>query len=198
MSTIGIEIDDTNFAMVNPEADSFLIANPLFGRAVSVAFVDANSNLGSAYTNELVVVIPAGTSATVTLPSTASVLTGHTVLVKNNSEGKDVRLLRKGSTSDLIDGETFARVPGRACVVVTKVDNNTWVITHQSEPQVGTVRTRVGTDTFPGWYALGASPISRTTYSALFAIVGTEFGEGDGSTTFGVPVPAQSGSIIKT
>lgn len=31
------------------------------------------------------------------------------------------------------------------------------------------------------------SAVSRTTYSALFAVIGTQFGAGDGSTTFNVP-----------
>lgn len=32
-----------------------------------------------------------------------------------------------------------------------------------------------------------ASTVSRTTYAALFAAIGTTFGAGDGSTTFGLP-----------
>ena len=38
-----------------------------------------------------------------------------------------------------------------------------------------------------GWLECDGSVVSRTTYSALFAKIGTEFGEGDGSTTFGLP-----------
>ncbi len=43
-------------------------------------------------------------------------------------------------------------------------------------------------DTAPSGYlkANGAS-VSRTTYAALFAVIGTTFGVGDGSTTFGLP-----------
>ncbi len=32
-----------------------------------------------------------------------------------------------------------------------------------------------------------ATPVSRTTYAALFAVIGTSYGVGDGSTTFGIP-----------
>jgi|TARA_Y100000004_G_scaffold140640_1_gene159810 microcystin-dependent protein len=43
-------------------------------------------------------------------------------------------------------------------------------------------------DTAPtGWLALDGSNVSRTTYSRLFAIFGTSFGSGDGSSTFGLP-----------
>jgi len=35
--------------------------------------------------------------------------------------------------------------------------------------------------------ANGATNVSRSTYAALFAAIGTTFGAGDGSTTFGIP-----------
>ena len=38
-----------------------------------------------------------------------------------------------------------------------------------------------------GWLECDGSAISRTTYSSLFAIIGTTFGVGDGSTTFNLP-----------
>lgn len=37
------------------------------------------------------------------------------------------------------------------------------------------------------WHNCDGAPISRTTYSVLFGIIGTTFGAGDGSTTFNVP-----------
>lgn len=38
-----------------------------------------------------------------------------------------------------------------------------------------------------GWLKANGALISRTTYAALFAIIGTTFGVGDGSTTFALP-----------
>ena len=38
-----------------------------------------------------------------------------------------------------------------------------------------------------GWLICDGSAVSRTTYAALFAVVGTTWGVGDGSTTFNVP-----------
>jgi len=38
-----------------------------------------------------------------------------------------------------------------------------------------------------GWLVCNGSAISRTNYADLFALVGTKFGVGDGSTTFNVP-----------
>lgn len=38
-----------------------------------------------------------------------------------------------------------------------------------------------------GWLLCGGAAVSRTTYAALFAVIGTYFGAGDGSTTFNLP-----------
>lgn len=38
-----------------------------------------------------------------------------------------------------------------------------------------------------GWILCDGRNLSRTTYSALFNVIGTDFGVGDGSTTFGIP-----------
>lgn len=38
-----------------------------------------------------------------------------------------------------------------------------------------------------GWLKENGAAVSRTTYAALFAIIGTAFGAGDGSTTFNLP-----------
>lgn len=38
-----------------------------------------------------------------------------------------------------------------------------------------------------GWLLCDGSAVSRTTYAALFAVVGTSYGVGDGSTTFNLP-----------
>ena len=45
-----------------------------------------------------------------------------------------------------------------------------------------------GVTTIPdGWLLCNGANVSRTTYSALFAAIGTRFGAGDGSTTFTLP-----------
>lgn len=56
-------------------------------------------------------------------------------------------------------------------------------------PPVGTVAMFAGTaDTIPiGWLFCRGQAVSRTTYAKLFAVIGTTYGNGDGSTTFNVP-----------
>lgn len=48
-----------------------------------------------------------------------------------------------------------------------------WVYTYATIPE--------------GWIRLEGGAFSRTTYSKLFSLIGTQFGAGDGSTTFNVP-----------
>lgn len=38
-----------------------------------------------------------------------------------------------------------------------------------------------------GWLICGGQAVSRTTYAALFAVIGTTYGAGNGTTTFNVP-----------
>lgn len=51
----------------------------------------------------------------------------------------------------------------------------------------GEIRIWSTTSAPSGWFLCDGSAISRTTYSELFAIIGTTYGTGDGSTTFNIP-----------
>lgn len=52
---------------------------------------------------------------------------------------------------------------------------------------VGTVMAWPTSTVPTGWLECDGSAVSRTTYSALFAIISTNYGTGDGSTTFNLP-----------
>lgn len=51
----------------------------------------------------------------------------------------------------------------------------------------GAVMAYAGAAAPSGWLFCDGSLVSRTTYAALFAAIGTLYGAGDGSTTFGLP-----------
>jgi microcystin-dependent protein len=68
------------------------------------------------------------------------------------------------------------------------------VITQDKLANAGTVPTGTvtpfagGTGTpIAGWLFCIGTAVSRTTYAALFAVIGTTYGAGDGSTTFNLP-----------
>lgn len=52
---------------------------------------------------------------------------------------------------------------------------------------VGAVLPFAGAAAPSGWFLCDGSAVSRTTYAALFAALGTAYGAGDGSTTFNLP-----------
>ena len=52
---------------------------------------------------------------------------------------------------------------------------------------VGDLKQSIRNDDHEGWLKCEGAVISRTTYADLFAIIGTTFGAGDGSTTFRLP-----------
>jgi microcystin-dependent protein len=51
----------------------------------------------------------------------------------------------------------------------------------------GSVIDYAGSSAPTGWLLCDGSAVSRTTYSALFTAISTQFGSGDGSTTFNLP-----------
>ena len=51
----------------------------------------------------------------------------------------------------------------------------------------GVVQLFAGSTAPNGWLICNGQAVSRTTYAALFAVIGTTYGAGNGSTTFNVP-----------
>jgi len=51
----------------------------------------------------------------------------------------------------------------------------------------GAVQVYAGLTAPTGWLLCQGQAVSRTTYAALFAAIGTRYGAGDGSTTFNIP-----------
>ena len=51
----------------------------------------------------------------------------------------------------------------------------------------GSLVAWAGSSAPTGWLSTDGSDISRTTYAGLFSVIGTTYGAGDGSTTFGLP-----------
>ena len=47
-----------------------------------------------------------------------------------------------------------------------------------------------------GWLFCNGAAVSRTTYADLFAVIGTTFGAGNGTTTFNVPNMANPGTNL--
>lgn len=55
----------------------------------------------------------------------------------------------------------------------------------------GTIAWKASTNVPTGWLECNGATVSRTSFAALFADIGTTYGAGDGSTTFLIPVSAR-------
>ena len=75
------------------------------------------------------------------------------------------------------DGSTWNRI-------LTDADYST--IQQQTVP-TGTILPFCGSSAPSGFLICNGGAVNRTTYSALFKLIGTKYGEGDGSTTFNLP-----------
>jgi len=63
---------------------------------------------------------------------------------------------------------------------------NNFIDTFSTSLNTGDLKTVAG-DVPDGWLLCDGSDVSRTVESNLFDVIGTTFGVGDGSTTFGLP-----------
>lgn len=83
-------------------------------------------------------------------------------------------------------------------VLTDENDVQIWSVDNISVPQVAAApaasnvpvggQIPYGGDTAPsGWLLCDGTAVSRTTYADLFAVIGTKYGVGNGSTTFNVP-----------
>lgn len=98
------------------------------------------------------------------------------------------------ATSSLCDRiqAVFLRVPRLLCDFFTWMLNEDGTLTDAFIREVaafpvGVILFRASSDAPLGWLACSGQEVSRTTYSQLYAVIGTRFGAGNGTTTFNVP-----------
>ena len=88
---------------------------------------------------------------------------------------------RVATSADLVDGATINNGP--AFLAAGDASVRAWL---NSLGDVADILASLATSK-TGYLLCNGGAYSRTTYAALFAILGTSFGAGDGSTTFNVP-----------
>lgn len=100
--------------------------------------------------------------------------------------------------SEQINGvSTLVIGPGESCVVLTNADASGWlaVFVGGGGGTTGQMAYFAMNTAPTGWLKANGAAVSRTTYAALFAAIGTTFGAGDGSTTF--LLPDQRGEVMR-
>ena len=139
---------------------------------------------------------------TLTLPALSTVFEGWCVtIIRINSGANAVTV--DGNGSETINGAANRALSTQYQSETYIVAGSEWKIHGSYDPALATtayVDAAVSAAALVGegkmWYTASAptlwkicdgSAISRATYSALFAVIGTTYGVGDGSTTFNLP-----------
>ncbi|MEI6317408.1 MAG: phage tail protein [Pseudomonadota bacterium] len=92
------------------------------------------------------------------------------------------------NSSELIDGGSTRTVIGPSSGLVFSDGTGLRTIGFPVDSVTPGTVIHVGAATAPaGYLKANGAAVSRSTYAALFAVIGTNFGAGDGSTTFNLP-----------
>lgn len=84
--------------------------------------------------------------------------------------------------------EEIVNVITGASIALNKPDNTQLLAAIRAlATPVGAVQSFAGSSAPTGWLLCAGQTVNRTTYAALFAVIGTTYGAGDGSTTFALP-----------
>lgn len=114
---------------------------------------------------------------TINAANTSIVHYGSTTTAKSGAGKDGINILAQ-------DGKTYGNVAARVLSQATIMNTATDVAPLMPP---GTI-IMYGADSAPaGWQVCEGGTISRSTYAALFAVIGTSFGSGDGSSTFTLP-----------
>ena len=177
----------TGLAVTSPSGLNLSVAA---GTAL-VEFTNTNLNHGQTYkvyaTNDAAVSLTAVNNAT-------SIVVMTITPANPNANADNI------ATLQVISGST---VPANSVLIATIVSSGGTVTTitaapkaqmpstfiQQLTPQVptGSVFPFAGTTAPTDYLLCAGQAVSRTTFSTLFALIGTTYGTGDGSTTFNVP-----------
>jgi hypothetical protein len=96
-------------------------------------------------------------------------------------------------------GFTLATLTQGSGVTITNAGGSITIAASGSAAPAGQIIQFAGTSAPTGYLIcpIAATNVSRTTYAALFAAIGTTWGVGDGSTTFGLPYFAADNAILQ-
>lgn len=137
------------------------------GQAVAFRYDSASDTL------QIMGPIAPGSGAGVTGPTTSVV---SSVAFWDATDGSALKAgLTTGATGSVLTAQGAGNMPAWASPASA------------ASVPVGTVCSYAGASAPSGWLLCFGQAINRTTYSALFSVISTAYGVGDGSTTFNLP-----------
>ena len=175
-----------------------VFAEPATALQVSVEDMTVKVKAGAGFVRG--VMIANDSDLTLTIDTTASARIDRVVMGVDQSKpsagiyvlkGTDgtttaPELANTNSKRELCLAEIMVMPNGVSSCRDTRLTNLCGVIRKRLDP-AGTIKMFGGSTAPDGYLLCNGSAVSRTTYAALFAAIGTTYGAGDGSTTFNLP-----------
>lgn len=147
---------------------------------LTTTIIEANNKINSLQTDKL-----DKTGGTV---SGALQSTSLTTPILADFDGNSIISQDTKPQYDIGNIDTDLKIQGSSSRPVYNSPNNTEQFALLSDCYiVGEVRAFAGITKPSGWLICDGSAISRTSYAALFNVIGITYGEGDGTTTFNLP-----------
>jgi microcystin-dependent protein len=112
---------------------------------------------------------------------------GNSIVSASNG---DIAITPNGTGDVIIDGIKYPQADGNANDILTTDGAGQLSFTALGSANTfasGMLMPYAGATAPTGWLLCYGQAISRTTYADLYAVVGTTYGAGDGSTTFNLP-----------
>ena len=111
---------------------------------------------------------------------------GNSIVSVSNG---DISITPDGTGDVILDGLKYPQADGNAGEFLTTdgAGQLSFADVASSAFSSGMLMPYAGATAPTGWFLCYGQAVSRTTYADLFAVVGTTYGAGDGSTTFNLP-----------
>jgi microcystin-dependent protein len=121
---------------------------------------------------------------------------GRFMIIRNTTSGSSsgtIILAHESTSSSAANrftcpsGVDFDIGPGRSAFLRYDATSSRWLVETDHEIPAGSMMMWTTTTAPPGWLVCNGSAVSRAQYVRLFKVIGTQFGIGDGSSTFNLP-----------
>lgn len=171
----GMWVSDEDGNTSNPETDGAW--HPLGSGKLSITVAGTNITLNPGQAAHPIIEI-SGTltnNVTITVPAFLQIWT-----VLNNTSGNYTLTLKPADGAGVVLDSNIAMIACNGTDIV-RIDKSS------DKMQTGMVSPYTGTVVPTGFLRCNGAAVSRRLYAALFAIIGTRYGAGDGVNTFGLP-----------
>lgn len=161
---------------------------PSFSAITNITSNDVDPTLTASDTGKLIRLV--GTANDVTLMTAVECGANNMVALVFEQAGSIICQGSDTINDAGLSGASLAATAKTMLILVSDGTSKFFVISKfvsQSGVPTGAVEAFAMSSAPAGWLKCDGTAVSRTTYAALFAVVGTAFGAGNGSTTFNLP-----------